>query len=451
MIEFNKFKNILIVNSRAGKIKHAGQVMWGSWAVASHLQKAYPQAKITFLDENNEDDFLRKYQTIAKEQDAVGFSVSSMQIQDTLPLVVYLRKNYPRIKTFVGGIHPTLFPNQDYGNLFDYIITEDLPKNYFDYNLLPKKVKKYFSKKRAEIVTGFNCSYKCTFCINSTRNCHYESIPIKNILENIDYTVKEFNPKKVYFRDEDFFQDIKKAEAIINHIKEKKYTFRWEANSRVNHFNQQRINEALLEKMRETHCSQIRFGIESGSQRVLNYLQKGQNLKQIRFAVRQCIKYGLGVACSFIFGLPTETAQEREETYKLISELSGYDKKVLILGPQIYRPYPGGKLFDEAKKYGLKFPEKFIDWPDYFKNSPAGDILDIKSTLPWLSKKENNNLPYVWVVAHYGLNYSKANSLLKKMIGYWFLMHWKFRWFSGLDIKFFRLIKILHINIFKQG
>lgn len=440
MLDLVNIKKILIINTRSSDKKLESFVMWGAWAVASYF-KANLGCDVVYLDENNEDNFQEKFESAVKDRDLVGFSLTSMQIKYSIPLMKYIRKNYPAVKIMVGGIHPVLFPRQDYAGLVDEVIDYDLPKNNFLYEFLPEKVKQSYHKK-AQVVTGFNCSYKCAFCVNSVRNCKHESVPLQRVTNNIDYIVKEYNPKKIYFRDEDFYQDINKAKAIVKHIIDKNYTFNWDAASRVTHFRPGLIDDDFLDLMVKSGCKEVRFGVESGSQRMLNYLRKGQTVEQIKFAVRQCIKHGIHASCSMIIGIPNETAEDREQTYELISELHSFGPKAEILGPQIYRPYPGGILYEEIKKFGFNFPEKFEDWENYYdEENPVGEVLDTTINYPWLSKKENEFLPYIWVVAHYGLNYRWSDNIFKKMIGYWFSLHWKLRWFGGLDIKLFMLLR----------
>lgn len=448
MLSEKEIKNILIVNTRSSEKKLAGFVMWGAWAVASFYKKSITGSDVVFLDENNEDDFLQKFKNIVPGRDLVGFSLTSMQIKYSLPLMKYIRENYSHIKISIGGIHPTLFPNQDYGGLVDEAVAKDLPKNYFDYDLLPKKVREIYHK-RAQVLTGFNCSFKCAFCVNSVRNCQYEGVPIENIKTDLDYVMREFNPKKIYFRDEDFFQDFEKARQIVDYILEKKYDFVWDTNSRVTSFVKGKIDDQFLKKIKKSGCLQLRFGVESGSQKVLNYLRKGQTLEQIKFAVKQCVKYGIEANCSLLIGVPGETAQDREATYQLIEELSDYGDKVSILGPQLFRLYPGGLIYEEAKKYGVTFPEKFVDWATYYDkgNNPIGHVFDTKINYPWLSETEKRTLPYVFALVHYGLNYRKKKSLLKKIIGSWFYWHWKKRWFDSFDIRLFMYIRKKIFNL----
>lgn len=435
-------KNILIVNSRSSERKLTGMVMWGALAVASFYKKTVPGSDVIFLDENNEDNFFDKFREALKTRELVGFSLTSMQIKYTLPLIKYIRENYPGIKIIGGGIHMILFPDQDYGDYFDEIVTGDMPKDYFLHELYPEKVIEVFKKKRAQVISGFNCSYKCAFCVNSVRNCKYQSMAPEKICNEIDYLVSRFNPPKIYFRDEDFFQDMDKARYVVDYIIKENYKFVWDVSSRVTHFMPGRVDDEFLEKLVKSGCRQFRFGVESGSQKILNYLRKGQTPKQIIHAVKQCAKYNIHATCSIMIGIPTETAADREETYSLIDALYKIGDKVEILGPQIYRPYPGGLLFEEVKKYGTYvLPDKFEDWATFYDKNPMGDVFDTSVNYPWLSPEENRLLPYVWIVAHYGLNYSKSSNLIKKLIAVWLIWHWRWRWFRSLDVRFFMFLR----------
>ncbi len=438
----------MIVNTRSGEYLLRGLVMWGAWSVASYFKTLVPDGEVRMLDENNESNFLEKFKTIAAKCDLVGFSVSSMQIAYTLPLIKHLKSNFPHIRVIIGGIHPVLFPGQNYGGLIDEVVTYDLPKDYFFYEFLPASVKEVY-KIRSQVITGFNCSFKCAFCVNSVRNCTYEGVPLDKIKADLDYVIKEFKPKKIYFRDEDFFQDINKARAIIDYILEKKYKFGWDTSSRVSHFAAGKIDDELLDKMKQAGCLQLRFGVESGSQRVLNYLRKGQTVSMIKNAVKQCVAHGIGASCSLLIGIPTETAAEREETYKLIEELSSYGRGVNLLGPQLYRPYPGGALYEEIKKYGLKFPESFEEWANYYDkgDNPQGHVFDTKINYPWLDKNDKKTLPYAFACVHYGLNYKNENSKIKKIISWWFMRKWKKRDFGSPIMILFMYVRKKYMKL----
>lgn len=441
-LDLSRMRRILVVNSRSGPAKLSGQVMWGAWAVASYLKTAVKDADVVYLDENNEDDFFAKFAQAVKDRDTACFSVTSMQIKHTLPLIRYIKEKHPGMRVITGGIHHILFPEQPHGALIDEAASYELPRGSFLYEFLPEKVRETYRRERAQVLTGFNCSFKCAFCVNSVRNCRYEARPLPEILADLDYVAKEFDPPLVYFRDEDFFFDIEKAKAVIAHILEKGYRFKWEATSRVTNFNDIKINDALLERMRKAGCVQLRFGVESGSQKTLNYLRKGQTVAQVKRAAAQCVKYGISANCSLITGLPGETPADREETFRLITELHEMGPLVVILGPQVYRPYPGGTIYEEVKKYGLKFPAAFEEWENFYDNNPTGSVFDEDPSYPWLSAEENKYLPRAWEVVHYGLNWSASSNPVKKLVGFWFKrLHWDRRWFGGPDLALFMFIR----------
>ncbi len=173
---------------------------------------------------------------------------------------------------------------------------------------------------------------------------------------------------------------------------------------------------------------------------MLNFLRKGQTVAQIKHAVAQCNKYGISPNCSFMIGIPTETDEEREETFKLITDLAD-SGRLDLLGPQMYRPYPGGQLFEEAKKYGLKLPETLEEWAVYYDKNPLGDVFDTYINYPWLSKRSRRRLPFVWMVAHYHINYRQSKSLIKRLVASWFGLHWKWRIFGGWDIRFLMFLR----------
>jgi len=93
------------------------------------------------------------------------------------------------------------------------------------------------------------------------------------------------------------------------------------------------ISEAILQAVRKYTIGWIFFGIESGSDRILQNMGKGINTAQIRKAVDTCRKHGLKVAGSFIVGYPGETQKDFEATLDLVAELSFDDAFISIAEP----------------------------------------------------------------------------------------------------------------------
>lgn len=127
------------------------------------------------------------------------------------------------------------------------------------------------------------------------------------------------------------------------------------------------IDEEIVDAMKEAGCRMISFGVESGSDAVLDLMRKGINSKMIEKAVNTVKKRGLIARCSFIFGYPGERFKDSLSTISLCRKL-GLDADEIIwnFNPVIY---PSTQLFDDLKKKGY-IPEGFswcerLNLPDY--------------------------------------------------------------------------------------
>ena len=137
-------------------------------------------------------------------------------------------------------------------------------------------------------------------------------------------------------------QDCRLPFGICDELKKRKLNVPWFVSGRVD-----TVNKRLLAAMREAGCYGILFGVESGVQKNLDVLRKGQTLDQIRRAVRDAKAAGLKVNTPFIFGVPTETFDEGLETIKFAIELNGD-----IANFHTLAPYPGTELYEHVDRYG---------------------------------------------------------------------------------------------------
>jgi radical SAM superfamily enzyme YgiQ (UPF0313 family) len=125
----------------------------------------------------------------------------------------------------------------------------------------------------------------------------------------------------------------------------------WGSTGRVN-----LMTEELLAKMAAAGCVWIGYGIESGSQRMLDVMKKQVTVEQARKAIELTRKYIDQVDCSFMMGTPGETRETIMETVEFCEELD--------LAPEVIffaTPYPGTELYDLARQRGLiEDEEKFV-------------------------------------------------------------------------------------------
>jgi radical SAM superfamily enzyme YgiQ (UPF0313 family) len=136
----------------------------------------------------------------------------------------------------------------------------------------------------------------------------------------------------------------------------------WGIQTRVNIF-----SEKTAEVISRSGCIQAEFGVESGSQRILDLMKKGITVGQVKNAFNICHKYKLRTFANFMINTPTETEEDLKATVKLAKEIKathyGFFVTVPLLGTELYEEYVNPKLTKE--EYGL-----------YLGSSPYKRIVD---------------------------------------------------------------------------
>lgn len=194
------------------------------------------------------------------------------------------------------------------------------------------------------IGTSRGCPFSCAFCSNNAvfgRKYRFRSS--QSVVNEIGLLINEYNAKGIYFREDLFTVNEKRVIALCNEIKKRGLDFDWECESRVN-----TINEEMLTAMKRAGCKLIWFGVENGSQRILDYLNKQITLAQIREAYRLCQRVGIKAGASFMIGVPGETVDDVQNTIALAEEL-----KPEFTWFNIFTGYPTSPLYEYVKKNKL--------------------------------------------------------------------------------------------------
>jgi len=134
----------------------------------------------------------------------------------------------------------------------------------------------------------------------------------------------------------------------------------------------------------ESGCTVLQFGIESGSPRILDAIEKGITLEQIHLVNRCLAAYPIRVRYNFILGFPDETDEDVNATLSLISQLQEHNANVETPFVNLYTPYPGTKLYARALELGFQEPQTPADWGRITWSS--GD------QLAWLSEQQRTRL-----------------------------------------------------------
>jgi anaerobic magnesium-protoporphyrin IX monomethyl ester cyclase len=257
-----------------------------------------------------------------------------------------------------------------------------------DYDLVPETMRKTFPSY-IQILTGRGCSFRCTFCFNTVVKQTWRSRPVADFMREAERVVEKYGSRVIYFRDENFFSSKARVREFIDTYRSKGFTFKWRTSLRASYFHENFVNLDLLRELADINCQTLKFGLESGSQRVLDMLNKGYRLEKVYGLIRAMAKVPrIHSNYSFMIGLPGETYEEYLRTLRLISFIHRQDKEAFIIGPQYFRLYPGGELYETVKtRYHISEPSTFEGWAE--KYDPEKDPYRSYKTAryPWVEKK----------------------------------------------------------------
>ena len=135
-------------------------------------------------------------------------------------------------------------------------------------------------------------------------------------------------------------------------LKEKGIDILWNCEMRAD-----TVEPELLREMKEAGCCQILVGLELGSQRMLDMVDKETSLTFLKRAYRTIHENGMEAYSMIFIGLPRETEQDIRETEKLLNEVRSDFNEFCV-----YVPYPGTKLYEIAKEQGFREPTDLIGW-----------------------------------------------------------------------------------------
>lgn len=208
------------------------------------------------------------------------------------------------------------------------------------------------------IFTGRGCPMKCNFCACST--IWGNKVRLKTperVMEEIDFLVKKYKIKVLDIADDIFTINKDRLHKILDLIISRNYELYFNCNSRAD-----TIDEYDLKKLKAAGCYLIRYGIESGSQEILNNMNKKISIGKIKKTIELTHLAGIDSSASYILGYPGETKQSALQTITLAKQL-----KTAVSLFFFAIPYEGTVLHDFAQKNNFKIdgnPESWINFPD---------------------------------------------------------------------------------------
>jgi anaerobic magnesium-protoporphyrin IX monomethyl ester cyclase len=203
----------------------------------------------------------------------------------------------------------------------------------------------------ANLMTSRGCPFYCTFCAtpaNWGRNVR--GLSPENVIKEVEHVVEHYNARVLWFYDDTFNYNPKRAAAICDLLIERQLNVKWYCEVRVD-----LMTRELTEKMARAGMFYAGFGIESGSERIAqDIVKKRATLEQAYQFIDWAHEYGVTPNPFFIFSHPTETWEEACETLDVIERV----KDACDVSAAVTHIYPGTELEERAYKEG-KLPADF--------------------------------------------------------------------------------------------
>ncbi|MGD0794012.1 MAG: radical SAM protein [Dehalococcoidales bacterium] len=331
------------------------------------------------------------------EPNLIGIGAMTIQIYDTQRVARLIRsipggKNYPLI---AGGFHPTAEPEltlkecpeidavcQDEGELtmlklasgesYENVDGMTFKKNnqvlstgekcpIADLDNLPVPARhlldmEFYTRlneivipnvpaRVTTLITSRGCPFSCRFCANKLIYKTVRFHSVKYTIDEIYSILENYKVEALYFVDTEFLANRKRIELLCHELIDRKLNkkFRWACSARVDS-----VNDKILKLMKKAGCFFINYGFESGSQRMLDSMNKKTTVEQNSGAAMLTNKAHILVNSAFITNLPGENEDDLIATMQFIK-----NTKIYCTGLNNLLPLPGSPYYTELFKNGV--------------------------------------------------------------------------------------------------
>lgn len=224
-------------------------------------------------------------------------------------------------------------------------------------------IMKYFDGSKLypymDMISGRGCPFRCIFCLwpQVMHGRRYRFRSPKNVVDEMEYDLYRWpaiRKGEIFFEDDTFTVNKKRAIKICDEILERNLEVTWSVNARCD-----TADLEMFRKMREAGARMLLVGFESGDQGMLDRMKKGITLAESKSFVELAHRAGLDVHGCFVLGLPGETRETMERTIKFALELN---LDTVQFSAAV--PFPGTEYYRICEEAGLIEAASWSDWLD---------------------------------------------------------------------------------------
>jgi len=316
----------------------------------------------------------------------VGISVLSMDYPASVHLARSIKNYNQGIIICVGGPHPTFVP-EDFDQVpeVDYVFRgeaeitfprllnrlqmgtrpehriiegvsvpylETLPfvdRSGYEYGEYQHAVLRGCPAPAVTLLAGRGCCYQCRFCKPGTDLLFGKKMRRRSV-EHVMAELATLKFGSLIIHDDNLLEDSKWIEEFLQVWDGRPFCCQGRANIIVR-------REKMIAKMAEKGLKGILIGFESGSQRILDFFNKGTTVEQNIKAAEICHKYGITVQANIMFGAPTETREDVDQTIAMMKKL-----EPCIFSLAVFIPIPGSELYHYCRERDLSLIDRNYDY-----------------------------------------------------------------------------------------
>lgn len=204
------------------------------------------------------------------------------------------------------------------------------------------------------IISSRGCPYKCIFCLEPYvfySKPNYRMRRAAAVVDEIEFVMKRYQVEEIYFDDSSFSLGNNRAREISEEILKRNLKVYWSCMADA------RTDYETLALMKRSGCHGLKFGVESGDERLLKAINKPLDLNEVKRFAKDCKRLGIFTHGTFMFGLPGETPETMKTTLDFAFSL-----KLTTAQFSVATPFPGTEFYKIAKQQGWLKDEKWEDF-----------------------------------------------------------------------------------------
>jgi radical SAM superfamily enzyme YgiQ (UPF0313 family) len=269
--------------------------------------------------------------------------------------------------------------------------------------------RRLFGMDHVSFNSSRGCPFRCSFCWDPVLHGRtWRAMKPETVMEHLRRIIRDYGIRGFLFTDDFFFADLTRARGILEDVARSGLGISI-SKLQIRADTVCRMDREFLDLLVRANVRRLTIGVESGSQAMLDSINKDGTIEQVIEANRRLRPYPIVPVYLFMMALPGETPEQFEQSIKLAVRLTDENPRA-VKTFNIYTPYPGTGLYETAVQQGLQPPQRLEDWA-------AFNFRNVHDDAPWVHSRtrqlaEGLDFPLMFLgKGHFVTPYKRTNPL----------------------------------------